>query len=210
MKPLFILLFAMVMPFGGAGDKFLASNTSYQKESYFKQTVYDENDWKTFYKLKEANAAVTPPNYDMHLMNAAVFFSTNRLREKYHLPPLQFMPGLRDAAVVHSQEMTDKRFMDHFNGRTPQLRSPDQRMKLFGVTNAELGENLDMTEYYTPGETNYLQLADTIVNELYNSPPHRKAMLSTSFKYLGCGSVFDSKLSNRVYPVKTTQDFAGK
>ena len=78
MKNLLLLVFNLM--FAG-GEKFLNDIPLYQKESYFKLKVYAEHDWNSFYVLKEANQVVDPNNYDLHLLNAAVFFATNKTLE---------------------------------------------------------------------------------------------------------------------------------
>src|SRR4051794_13492167 len=103
------------------GDSFLKDIPLYQKDSYFKQKVYAEHDWKSFFQLKEANQIIDPDNYDLHLLNAAVFFATNKLRDEKKLKQLKFSNALRDAAVVHTQQMIDKKFFNHFNNRVPKL-----------------------------------------------------------------------------------------
>jgi uncharacterized protein YkwD len=190
-----------------AGDKFLSTIEPYQKDSYFKKQVYDEHDWKTFYEMKESNKAVNPNNYDLHLLNAAVFFATNKLRESKGFKALKFAPPLRDAAVVHTEQMIEKNFFEHYNPVTHKLHSPEDRFKMFGVEATDEGENIDMT-YIEPGEITYLQLAEQIVKDLYDSPPHRKIMLGKGFTYLGCAAIFESKNKNGVRYVKATQDFS--
>jgi len=191
----------------GAGEKFLHEIPAYQKDSYFKLKVYTEHNAKSFYQLKEANEIINPDNYDLHLLNAAVFFSTNKLREEKKLKALQFSAGLRDAAVVHTQQMVDRKFFSHMNSKTPKLRSPDERMKMFGATFTACSENIDWNNILVPSNTTYLQLADKIVDAWFHSPPHKKNMLSKQFSHLGCAAVFEQKNKNGARYIKATQDF---
>src|ERR1043165_155285 len=159
-----LLLTAFVMLNAG-GEKFLQEIALYQKDSYFKEKVYAEHDHKSFAQLKEANKVIDPNNYDLHLLNAAIFYATNKIREQKHLPLLKFSSQLRDAAVVHSQQMVAKKFFDHF-GKTPALRSPDNRIALFGIKDPQaLGENIDYNHILLPSNTTYLQLGDALVDE---------------------------------------------
>lgn len=80
MKTPLLLLFLFLG--SGNAEKFLNDVPLYSNESYFKEKVYAEHDWKSFMQLKDANEIVNPDNYDLHLLNAAVFFSTNKLRDK--------------------------------------------------------------------------------------------------------------------------------
>ena len=191
-----------------AGEKYLAKIELYQKDSYYKQKVYDEHNWKSFYQLKEAQANVDPNNYDLHLLSAAIFFATNKLRESKGLKTLRFSPQLRDAAAVHTNQMIEKNFFDHFNNRTPALRTPEQRIKLFGATSTALAENVDYNNMQLSGKTTYLQLAEKIVDEFYHSPPHRKNMLGKEFTHLGCAAMFEARDKQGARYIKTTQGFS--
>src|SRR4051812_5439152 len=113
-----LLLIAVMLNAGG--DAFLQEIVLYQKDSFYKEKVYAKHDHNSFAQLKEANAIIDPNDYDLHLLNAAIFYATNKVREQKHLPLLKFSPQLRDAAVVHSQQMVDKKFFDHY-GKTKGL-----------------------------------------------------------------------------------------
>lgn len=206
MKNLFLLILLFLK---SDGDKFLQDIPMYQKDSYFKEKVYAEHDWKSFEQIKEANTIVDPNNYDLHLLNAAIFYSANKVREDKHLKALKYSAQLRDAAVVHSQQMVEKKFFDHMNNKIRKLHTPEDRMKLFGVTNADaMGENID--EYFIPmpSKLTYVQLADKIIDEWMHSPPHRKTMLSKGYSHLGCAGVFEEKDKNGVRYIKATQDYS--
>ena len=202
------LLPLVLVLFKPDGDKFLNEIALYQKDSYFKQKVYAELNFKSFSQLKEASEIVSPENYDLHLLNAAIFFATNKVREEKRLRPLAFSSTLRDAAVIHSQQMIEKRFFDHMNNKTRKLRSPDDRLKLFGVNATAMGENIDLNYITMPSKTTYLQLAAKIVDAWMHSTPHRKTMLSKSYSHLGCAAAFEEKDKSGVRYVKATQDYS--
>ena len=202
------LLLLVLVAISGGGEKFLEEIPLYKKESYFKQKVYAEHDWKTFSALKEASQIVDPNNYDLHLLNAALFFVTNKVRGEKKLKPLKYSAQLRDAAVVHSQQMVEKMFFDHFNNKTRKLRSPEDRMVLFGVQANAMGENIDYNNLTMPSKTSYIQLAEKIVDEWMRSAPHRKTMLSKIYSHLGCGAVFEESNKDGVRYVKATQDYS--
>jgi uncharacterized protein YkwD len=209
MKRMALLLLLLPLFAFDAGNKYLDKIELYQKDSYYKQKVYTEHPtWKNFYQLKEAQTAIDPNNYDMHLLSAAVFYATNKMRESKHVKPLQYSPQLRDAAVVHTQQMIEKNFFDHFNKLTPALRSPDQRIKLFGITSTGEAENVDYTFILINGNTTYIQLAEKIVQNFYDSPPHRKNMLNKDMTHAGCAAIFEGKDKQGARYVKATQDFS--
>ena len=205
-----ILLLTLLLPLMAfdTGEKYLDKIAPYQKASYFKQQVYAEHNWKSFYKMLPAQSIVDPNNYDIHLLNAAVYFATNKLRESKGLKALQFSPQLRDASVVHTNQMIEKNFFDHFNRLTPALRSPDQRIKMFGVNSTAEAENVDYTNIIVNGKTTYIELADKIVDDWFHSPPHRKNMLGKEFTHLGCAGMFEAKDKQGARYIKATQDFS--
>ena len=206
MKIVLLVLVSLLIP--DSGGKFLEDIPAYQKDSYFKQKVYGEHDWKSFYQLKDVYAIVDPDNYDLHLLNAAVFFSTNKLREEKKLKMLKFSSELRDAAVVHTQQMVDKKFFNHINSKTPKLRMPDERMRMFGAQFKTCAENIDLNNILMPSNTTYLQLADKLVDAWFRSAPHKKTMLSKQLSHLGCSAVFEAKNKDGARYLKATQDFS--
>jgi uncharacterized protein YkwD len=207
-KRILLTVFLIPLLAFNAGDKFLNKITAYQKDSYFKQKVYADHNWKSFYKLSEAQAVVDPNNYDLHLLSAAVFFATNKMRENKHAKPLQFAPQLRNAAVVHTEQMIEKNFFDHFNRLTPELRSPEQRMGLFGIAATDMAENVDYTYIQLSQNITYIQLAEKIVDDFYDSPPHRKNLLGKEFSRLGCAAIFEMHDKDGARYLKATQDFS--
>ena len=205
-----ILLIAFLFPlfaFDGS-EKFLNNIAPYQQDSYFKEKVYAEHDRQSFYAMKEPNQVINPESYDLHLLNAAVFYATNKLRKEKGLKELQFSPQLRNAAVIHSSQMIEKNFFDHFNPRTRALHSPDDRMKLCSVQSTAYGENVDLNNITMPSHNTYLQVAETIVKDFLNSPPHKKIMLDKNFTRLGCSAMFEGKDKNGARYYKATQDYA--
>lgn len=206
-KILLLLALVPLLAFD-TGEKYLDKIALYQRSSYFKDQVYAEHNWKSFYKTLPAQSIVDPDNYDLHLLCASVYYATNKLRESKGLKPLQFSPQLRDAAVVHTNQMIEKNFFDHFNSRTPALRTPDLRIKIFGVNSTAEAENVDYTNIPINGPTTYIEVAEKIVDELYHSPPHRKNMLGKEFKHLGCAAMFEAKDKQGVRYIKATQDFS--
>jgi uncharacterized protein YkwD len=206
----YFLLGVLLFAAGGDAGKFLDEIALYQKDSYFKEKVYAEHDWKSFSGLKEVNQSVNPDNYDLHLLNAAVFFATNKIRAEKKQKELSYSSALRNAAVVHSQQMVDRKFFNHF-GKAPKLRSPDDRIKLFGTTNATAeGENIDYN-HMQPGKTTYWQIAEQIVDDFYHSSEHKKTMLSKLYTHLGCAAVLEvSNKDGGLRYYKATQDYSAQ
>jgi uncharacterized protein YkwD len=208
MKTLMLFLLLLPLIASEQGDKYLEKIPAYSIDSYFKQQVYTDKDWKAFYKMDEPQKKVDPQHYDLHLLNAAFFYASNKLRSDKKLPPLEFAGGLRDAALVHTNEMITRNFFDHYNKKDRKLYAPDQRMKLFINQPTFSAENCDENFVADNESITYIQLAERVVKHLYDSPPHRANLLSKQVKYMGCAIMFDApkpKL-NATY-LKATQDF---
>lgn len=205
-KLLAILFLVLLSP--DEGKKYLDEITPYGKVSYYKEQVYNDHDYKSFYTLKEAQQVLNPKDYDMHLLSAAVFYATNKLRVEKKQKPLKYSASLRDAAAVHTWQMVSKNFFSHYNNKNRKIYSPDQRMILFGVEQTAVGENCDMNSMFDTDKKTYIELAEEIVDNLYHSSEHRKIMLSKDFNSLGCSTIFELQLKKGAWYCKTTQDFA--
>lgn len=202
-----LLMLLLVKPLLDGGDDYLQKIGLYTSDSYYKQKVYAEKDRSAFYNLSDLNKIVDPEDYDMHLLNAAMFYATNKQRAAKGVSELKFSPALRDAAVLHTHQMVEKNFFDHFNSKTRKYYSPEKRFKLFGLEPPASAENIDYTYLQEEGSTTYLQLAEAIVKDLYDSPAHRKNMLSKAYNSLGCAVVFEHSKHDGNWYCKATQDF---
>lgn len=207
MKWTLLLLAALVRPLVGGGDDYLSKVALYQTDSYYKQKVYAEKDRAAFYNLSDLNKPVDPQNYDLHLLNAAMFYATNKQRAAKGVPELKYNAALRDAATLHTHQMIEKNFFDHLNSKNRKYYSPEKRFKLFGLEPPASAENIDYTYLEEEGSTTYLQLAEAIVKDLYDSPAHRKNMLSKVYNSLGCAVMFEQKERDGNWYCKATQDF---
>jgi uncharacterized protein YkwD len=179
---MFILL-ALVLHL--SDDRLLREVPEWSKESYFRDKVYDEHDWESFYKLEAPQQKLDDESLDVHLLQAAVFFATNKMRESKGLKHLNFSPQLRDGAMHHSYMMVSKNFFSHINSRNTKWKAPHDRVKYFGFKPSKVGENL-AEDFYSPVNT-YIEFAEAMVVDWYKSPPHRAIMLDKQFSHLGVG-----------------------
>jgi uncharacterized protein YkwD len=202
----------------------------------FPDSLYTTFNWKQFETFQPAQEPVNIDNPDYHLLNAAVFYHTNAYRQKMKKPLLQFSPELRNAALHHSLQMSEKGFYNHNNPFDKKMREPVQRIRNFGLESNYYAENinkefaLDYNEgkyfdkdslgwYYLEMGVkgayipmlSYFELAKRIVQSWIKSKPHQQNLLDRNFSHLGCAVVFDKKtIRNRDMPkVIATQDFAG-
>jgi uncharacterized protein YkwD len=104
--------------------------------------------------------------------------SVNRERVALGLRALQMDAHLTQAARQHSQDMAERRFMNHIN---PDGYSFVDRARLAGIRRTgRIAENLAMHRGTTDPVTD-------IVRGWMNSPHHRENILNRRFKYTGLG-----------------------
>ncbi|MDX2002009.1 MAG: CAP domain-containing protein [Chitinophagales bacterium] len=203
-------------------------NAIVQSYTYFTDSMYATMDWREFIASPLAAIPIDYRDVDYNLINAAVFYYTNKYRESKRLGQLQFSPVLRDAAVFHSLEMINRKFYDHTNPFNRSMRSAVDRTSYFKFNGSAVGENLawqflfdyqpgakfwsiangpDINYYYGNSlkkgpdikPVTYGQFAERLVQEWIDSPPHRHNLECKDFKYLGCGVVPDFRSVSRTH-----------
>ncbi len=208
-----------------------AENSQVWDDSYYDRFTAEE-----FMEYELSNHKIDSKIIDYHLLNAAVFYETNRMRVKHGMKPFIHSAALEKAAFVHSKDMVEQGFFSHDNPYDAKKRTPFQRMALFGVTGGYRAENITQTfgiQYkagspiippehgnklfrdFETGEVlpnhTYNSLAVDMVDGWMNSPGHRANILSVELKYLGCGAFhFEDRSSLDMDMVKATQNFASE
>jgi uncharacterized protein YkwD len=200
----------------------------------FPDSMYAGFNWNEFEQWDAAMQPVSLQAPDYNLLNAAIFYHTNLYRQKMKKHPLQFKSELRDAAMYHSIQMSDKGFYNHINPQNKKMREPMQRIRMFGTEANYYAENINKTfaldykefktydkdavgYYYTLQTKEYIptltynELAKRIVKGWIDSKPHRENMLGVHVTHFGCGAVLDKKsLAGRNMPeINATQNFVG-
>ncbi len=187
-------------------DDYLKNIKGFANESFFKAEVYAKHDWQSFEKLPEPNTKVQTQNFDLHLMNACLFFVANKMRQSKKVALLTYSEGLRNAALVHSNEMVVKQFYSHINSKNNELRAPDNRMKMFGISNVPMAENIHRFPF-VPNEVTYLDLAQNIMDDFYKSEGHRQNLMNKNFTHTGCAAAWEYSAKEKYHFVKVTQCF---
>ncbi len=208
-----------------------AENSQVWDDSYYDRFTADE-----FMEYELSNHKIDFKIIDYQLLNAAVFYETNRMRVKHGMKPFIHSAALEKAAFVHSKDMVEQGFFSHDNPYDAKKRTPFQRMALFGVTGGYRAENITQTfgiQYkagspiippehgnklfrdFVTGEVlpnhTYNSLAADMVDGWMNSPDHRANILSVELKYLGCGAFhFEDRSSFDMDMFKATQNFASE
>lgn len=188
--------------------------------SIFSDMDYYRFTWQDFMNLPQANDTINLSSPSYSLLNAAVFFVTNRIRMQHGLHVLNFSPELKEMAQYHSQSMATNSFVAHENPYDRRMATVNKRSTAFQADAA--GENVastflaqysrnfgDPLNYYRVWENNryvfytddgfripdhtYLSLAEQVVNNWMNSPGHRRNILEPRFKRLGCAVAINPK-----------------
>lgn len=204
---LFSCLLLMSFPLFSKYNKWIKKIGEYQQSSFYKSRVYEEHTVVSFYQLKDIHQAVNPDSIDIHLLNACLFFATNKLRAMYKLSPYKMDENLKCAATIHSYQMAQHHFFDHTNTFEPSLRTFEDRLKICGIQDSYEGENCHKV-YISEEEDTYIELAQQVIESLYNSPPHRTNLLNKKFNHGACGAAIEKK-GKEIY-LLVTQDFYNK
>lgn len=186
--------------------KWLKQIVYYEQESVYKEKIYPAYDVAQFYQLKEIKQDINVDSIDLHLLNACLFYATNKVRIMHNVSPLEMDNRLLKAAILHSNQMAIHNFFDHQNPYNTKLKTLKDRLKICGVdTEKEIGENCHM-ELLTITARTYIDLAQSVIESLYNSMPHRKNMLRKNFQFSGVGAAIYKNKNGEVI-LYVTQDF---
>jgi uncharacterized protein YkwD len=200
----------------------LLSTSFYPKASEsFRDSDYAKHTYKSFAALPAAKQAIDADNIDYDLLNASIFFATNRQRVLNNRKVLQFSPEGRDAAKLQSQQMVTYNFFAHQNPKNAALRTLKDRLKSVAGTKEFLSAGENLAEYflldYVAKETysieyqgskkvfirsktgkeikphTYVSFGEAIVADWMTSPGHRANILEAAFTHLGCGTLLSTK-----------------
>lgn len=179
----------------------LAADTFSEAKRFVPWDKYDQFTVSEFKKYGPANKQIDFENIDFPLLNAAIFYETNRMRQKYGRKPYNHSVAMERAALMHTLDMAAGNFFSHQNPRNPEKREPSDRTALFGGGAA--GENIATTFgiQYKAGTAvssissipphTYNSFAEALVDSWMHSPGHRANILDEygiGYKYLGCGA----------------------
>ena len=195
-----------------------------------------ENDYYSytldnFRNVEAFNETVDISSADYPRLNAVIFYLTNEARNKKKLPLLQYEVKLEESATLHCNSMVEYSFFDHINPKSKEMRNPNDRARLVGITNPYLAENIMETfvlqykagdpvfpggkgvfRYKEDGDPiqphTYLSLGEALLKGWLNSTHHKENILSKSAQQLGCGTAFyQNKDFNEMPTVIATQNF---
>lgn len=193
---------------------------------------YTDKSSDTFLSIEALSSRIEGPEIQMHLLNAAIFHFTNMERKKEKLDVFVFNENLYKSSALHSERMIVDDFFSHENKRQRKWRTPKDRIFFYDDSYKTVGENilenflLDYsgktlryrTEFDTNGSTiylnpegevmensTYMDLADRLVTQWMNSPPHRANILEKRFDLLACAC--EVNLDKTPILIRCTQNF---
>lgn len=199
-------------------------------ESVWSAPLYDEYTEETFDRFEPFAGTIDFDTIDYPLLNASIFFHTNRQRRAHGREPLPWSLQLETAAYHHSRIMAELGFVSH-SSRAAGRRSTSDRARLAGITNPRIAENVaqnfgiqyragsrmrygERGVFFYPGEDTpipnhtYLSLGAALVQQWMDSTGHRRNILSTDAVAMGSGADFRADSSSNDLPkVYATQNF---
>ena len=200
------------------------------QEAYYKYYISDVS--ADFLLDDNLNNRIDLLNFDMHLLNAAVFHFTNIERSNANLSLFRFYDNLYKSAALHSESMIEYDYFDHVNRIQKKWRTPKDRILYFNSSYRSLAENIlennllehegEILEYRTVNNLDgtllyldlngneikygsYFYIAKRLVLQWMNSPPHRANILDDNMRLLGCSCAIDE--TKVPVMIRCTQNF---
>lgn len=205
MKAYYLWLFILMLMSGFSNPYFKkCTSNNYKHSTYYKNKVYEEHTLESFYLLSDIRKTISMDSIDIHLLNACLFFATNKLRYLKNKPMFMFDTKLKDAAAIHSCQMEMHHFFAHENHFEKKLYSVEDRLKYNGIKFKLSAENCSK-EYIDDEDITYIEMAHQIIEGLYLSPPHKSNLMHTELKYCASAAAVE-KVKNNYY-ILVTMDF---
>lgn len=203
----------------------------FSQQTAWQETYYNSYNHTNFATFEPFSTTINPESFDYKLLNAAIFFETNRQRALFGQKPLKHDSRLENCAQGHSNDMVNYNFYSH-TSTVPGKYSLSDRTKKFGISETYIGENIhdnyilknNGEAYYPPSQVgyfkslsgqpipmhSYLSMAKEIVKGWMNSPGHKENILYANYSHLGVGNAvhYTGSGIDRISWVKSTQNFA--
>ena len=170
-------------------------------QSNWKTNYYERYSYRNYTNYESFNHEVEVTTFDARLLNAAIFYETNRQRSLYGMAEFKYHQNLEVCAQSHSEDMANWDFFSH-ESPVSGKRTMTDRMREVGFVNLWMAENIS---YHDVSNRTYSDLAKSIVDSWMNSPGHRANILNERYRYLGAGTA--KCYYNDYFYVKSTQNF---
>ncbi len=142
--------------------------------------------WRRPAKYNPANRRIDFENVNYTLLDAQIFFETNRERVLHKKGSLRDSRALHRAAAGHCRDMIAGDFFSHENPHDASKRTARDRIRRAGAGSGRYSENLAVA---APGEqVTYLSLAKDVVAGWMKSPGHRANLLDDQSHSVGCAA----------------------
>lgn len=201
-------------------------------QNTWKESFYDKYSYTNYSTLPSMKKTINTDNIDISLINAAIFYETNRQRAINGKSIFKYNAKLAKAAQDHSDDMVNLNFYSH-TSLIPEKETPEKRLQIVGLIAVEYAENINFnyilklnnTSFFPPSEMGdfyledgktkvekhtYSSFAVEVVDSWMKSEGHRLNILDMNFNFLGCGSAFyyDGTGIDKIPAIKCTQCFA--
>ena len=168
------------------------------EEMYGQYTCDNYTDYAAF------NNPVAAESADAALLEAAVFYETNRQRALHEKTAFAYDQPLNACAHDHSANMVEYDFFSHESPVAGKQTLPD-RLAEVGYPNYTCAENIAIVA----AQGTYAEVARHLVADKWmHSKPHRANILRSGLTHLGCGVAFYQ--DGKFLYVKATQNFLKK
>jgi uncharacterized protein YkwD len=163
-----------------------------------------------FAKTSAAQQRLQWNRIDQKLLDAAILHETNRHRVENDVPPVEHLPQLAEAALIHANDMSERRYLSHEQKHNPERRMPLDRVRETGLQPGLVLENVathfgveyksghdvfmlrqwgrEGMSYKANGEAipprTYLSFARSLLDAWMASPGHRETILTPGVKYM--------------------------
>jgi len=209
-----------------------SDSIDYLVENYdWYDSYYSLHSIESFYNLPEVKKRIHFSKINLELLNAAIFYVTNKERKIRNIQLFKHNPNLEKAAQKHSDNMVE---YDYFSHISPVRGSESMKKRLNNVgVFGQIAENIATQfgiEYtsgrsvYPPESNNgyfsyspdgvpilnhtYIGFAEVVVGNWMASEGHRRNILDINIKYLGVGSShFKRKEFHNIDEFIVTQNF---
>jgi len=191
---------------------FLISIGFVSAQSNWSEEMYVDFTYELFSEYTPAAEFIDFENIDYALLQAAIFYETNKQRVENNRERFIHSPSLEEAAAGHSRDMVDYNFYSH-TSTVSGKRTMSNRLTLVGISNCSMAENIHNTfgiqyqggrSVYSPDQNGgyfsytyqgdpipphtYLSFAEAAVEGWMNSQGHRRNILNSDYVYLGTGA----------------------
>jgi uncharacterized protein YkwD len=160
------------------------STTTQSRSSSWEESLYSRYDHRSFFNFAPAKQRIDVNNIDYPLLQAALFYETNRVRVRSGRSPLAYHAGCAAAAQMHAKDMATGKFFSHENPNNPSKRRLQDRVARFNIRWGWIAENINQGM----GNGTYIEVARQYVDSWMNSSGHRINMLSTQATHMGTGA----------------------